>query len=100
VPGGLLGWEHQLFSKVSKGLPEDPLSWLEFFIGGKLELALKIRTGLRSWQDGSAKIRRLQGCTSSFLSSPGFQMDSFGLWLSCPVFGQGQHGPTWIWALA
>lgn len=90
VLAGLLGWDHQPFSKVSKGLPERPLSWLESFIGRKPELTLKIRFGPRLWCGGSAKGRRLQGCISSFLSSPGFQMDGFGLWLSCPVFG-----PAW-----
>lgn len=81
------------FVKASSGSLNSSLVGNQSFLS-TLELALG------HGRTSQLEVAGSRGTLSPSLSFPRFQMDSFGLWLSCLVFGQGQHGPRWVWVVA
>lgn len=67
---------------------------------GNQGLISKLELAPRHGQTAQLKVVGSRGTLSLCISSPVFWMDTLASWLSCPVFGQGQHGAKQGWALA
>lgn len=90
-------------SALLEGLEEPslkaPSASLNSSLPGSQNFLSKLELALGHDRTSQLKVAGSRGTPSPSLSFPGFQMDSFGLWLSYLVFGQGQYRPRWVWAL-